>query len=91
MHKVTVEHNPAFAKLEQMAVYEWPIIKRKIGQLDWRYTQQTTYYLLEGEAIITIENNETITITAGDLVIFAPDTLCHWDVIAAIEKHYKFG
>lgn len=91
MQQITVEHNPAFAKLEQMAVYEWPIIKRKVAQFDWHYAKQTTYYLLEGEAVITIAGNEPINIAAGDLVIFAAGTSCHWHIITTVEKHYKFG
>ncbi|MCV6639458.1 cupin domain-containing protein [Candidatus Albibeggiatoa sp. nov. NOAA] len=90
MEQVTVEHNPAFAKLEQMAVYEWNIKKQKVSQFDWKYEQKTTYYLLDGEATIDIENQGTITVTAGDLVIFPAGIVCHWNVTQDIEKHFKY-
>jgi uncharacterized cupin superfamily protein len=89
MEQVTVEHNPAFAKLEQMAVYDWNIRKQKISQFDWTYDQKTTYYLLEGEATIEIENQETIQVAAGDLVIFPAGTSCRWKITQDIEKHFK--
>ncbi|MEK7990039.1 MAG: cupin domain-containing protein [Thiotrichaceae bacterium] len=90
MEQVTVEHNPAFAKLEQMAVYEWNIKKQKVSQFDWKYDQKTTYYLLEGEASIELENQKPIMVSAGDLVIFSAGTVCHWNITEDIEKHFKY-
>ena len=90
MEKVTVEHNPAFAKLEQMAVYEWNIRTQKVSQYDSTHDQKTTYYLLEGEATLEIENQGTLTITAGDLIIIPAGTVCHWTITQEIEKHCKY-
>ncbi len=90
MEQVTVERNPSFAKLEQMAVYDWGIKKQKIAEYNWRYDQRTTYYLLEGEATIEVENQGLLSVVAGDLVSFPAGTVCHWRVTQDIEKHVKY-
>ena len=90
MDPITVEHNVTPAKLDVLYVDEWPIWKKEVSEFDWEYDQTETCYIVEGEAIVTPDGGEAVTITAGDLVTFPKGMKCAWEITADIEKHYKF-
>ena len=91
MDQILVEHNPSPAKLEVIGVYDWPIWNKETSTFPWTYDKKETCYILEGEAIITPEDGEPVTITESDLVIFPAGLSCTWEIRAPISKHYKFG
>lgn len=91
MDIITIEHNPAPAKLEVMGVYNWSIWKKEISTFDWEYDQNETCYFLEGEVTVTPEDGEPVNMGAGDLVNFPRGMKCVWDVKQPVEKHYKFS
>ena len=90
MSSITIEHNVTPAKLDVLYVDDWPIWTKDISEFDWEYDQQETCYIIEGSAVITPENEEPVTIQAGDLVVLPKGMKCVWKITEAIEKHYKF-
>lgn len=90
MDQITIEHNVTPAKLDVLYVDDWPIWNKEESEFDWEYDKTETCYIIEGEAIITPEGGEAVTITAGDMVTFPKGMKCLWKITEAIEKHYKF-
>jgi len=91
MNEITVEHEPASAKLEVMGVYEWPIWTKEASEFPWTYDMNETCYLLEGEVIVTPEGGEAVVLKKGDLVNFPAGMSCHWHIRSPVKKHYKFS
>jgi len=91
MDRILVEHHASPAKLDIMGVYDWPVWEKEVSTFPWTYDKQETCYILEGEAVITPDDDsEPITIEEGDLVIFPAGLSCTWEIIEDIEKHYQF-
>jgi len=90
MDLITIEHNVTPAKLDVLYVDDWPVWNKEESEFDWEYDKTETCYIIEGEAIVTPENGEAVTITAGDMVTFPKGMKCVWKITEAIEKHYKF-
>ena len=88
MSSITIEHKVTPAKLDVLYVFDWPVWPKEVSEFDWTYDKKETCYIVEGEAIITPENEEPITITEGDMVFFPKGLKCVWKVIEPIEKHY---
>ena len=90
-HQITVEHNPSPIKLDVMQIDSWAIWKKEISSFPWHYDSAETCYILKGEVIISLENGDTIHLSAKDLVTFPAGLSCHWDIRQAITKHYQFN
>lgn len=90
MDSITIEHNVTPAKLDVLFVDDWPTWSKEASEFDWQYDQTETCYIVEGKAIITLENGDSITIESGDLVTFPKGLKCRWKIVEAIEKHYTF-
>lgn len=88
MAEITIEHGVSPAKLDAMDVDVWPIWEKEVSIFPWTYDQEEVCYLLEGEAIVTPENGNPITIQRGDLVCFPAGLSCTWEITEAVEKHY---
>ncbi len=91
MEQITVEHNPAPAKLEVLGVHSWPLWEKEISTFPWTYTEQERCYLLHGEVVVTPDNGQPVTLRKGDYVIFAAGLSCTWEIKQAVKKHYLFG
>ena len=91
MNKVLVEQNPSPMKLEVLGIDDWPVTRDAIGTSERNYPQSETSYILEGSGEIRVPNNETISITAGDLITVMPETRCVWNITEEIERHYYKG
>jgi hypothetical protein len=91
MNGISVEHNPAPAKLEVMGVYDWPVWEKEVSVFPWTYDSNETCYILAGNVTVTPEGGEPVTFGTGDLVSFPAGMSCTWDIQAAIKKHYKLG
>lgn len=91
MKQITLEHNPSPAKLEVMGVFQWPVWRKEVSKFAWTYNSDETCYLLEGEAVVTPEDGNAVTIKRGDLVSFPAGMNCTWDILNDVEKHYKLG
>ena len=46
--------------------------------------------MLEGEVIVTPENEEPVQVNKGDLVVFPAGMTCTWDIRRSVKKHYRF-
>ncbi len=90
MDTITLEHNVTPAKLDVLYVDDWPVWTKEVSEFDWEYDQTETCYLVEGEAIITPETGDAVTIVAGDLVTFPKGLKCRWKITQPVEKHYRF-
>ncbi len=90
MDTITIEHNVTPAKLDVLFVDDWPTWSKEISEFDWEYDQTETCYIIEGKAIVTPQGGEPVTIESGDLVTFPKGMKCRWQIVEAIEKHYKF-
>ena len=90
MNDISIEHNVSPIKLDTLAVDRWPIWSKEVSTFDWSYDQAETCYILEGEAIVTPNDGDPVTITEGDLVTFPKGMSCKWQIKADIRKHYMF-
>lgn len=88
MDDIIIEHNVTPAKLDVLYVDDWPIWTKEVSEFDWKYDTNETCYVVEGEAIITPEGKEPVTIKSGDMVTFPKGMKCVWKIIEPIEKHY---
>lgn len=91
MNQIHIEHNPSPAKLEVIGVYDWPIWNKEESTFPWTYEEKETCYILEGEAVVTPDGGEPVTITESDLVNFPAGMSCTWEIRSPISKHYRFG
>ena len=82
---------PTPETLEKMGVKNWPIWTCEPSKFDWTYDEKEVCYLLEGQVKVTAKNGEAATFGAGDMVTFAQNLTCVWEVSKAVRKHYKFG
>lgn len=91
MSKILVERDPSPMKLEVMHVEQWDIWERGVSRFPWTYDATETCFVLEGEAVVTPDNGDPVTISAGDLVVFMAGLSCVWEITKPIRKHYKTG
>jgi hypothetical protein len=78
-------------KLDENSVTSWPVWEKDISRFDWVYDTAETCYILEGEAVVEIENGPSVTFRAGDKVFFPRGLKCVWEIKAPIKKYYNFG
>ncbi len=90
MHSIYIEHNVTPAKLDVLYVDDWPTWSKDISEFSWEYDRSETCYIVAGEATITPDNGEAVTISSGDLVTFPKGLRCVWKILSPIEKHYRF-
>ncbi len=90
MTDITVEHAPSSDSLRLLGVEEWPIWSCEVSEFPWTYDSKETCYLLEGEVIVTPDGGMPVTVKAGNLAVFPAGMSCHWSVLKAIRKHYRF-
>jgi uncharacterized cupin superfamily protein len=77
-------------QLEALRVFSWPIWEKEVSEFPWEYDMEEVCYILEGQATITPEDEESVTIRPGDLVTFPHGMKCHWRITSPIRKHYDF-
>ena len=82
---------PTEDKLNRLNVKSWPIWEKEVSEFSWKYDEQETCYILEGEVIVIPENGSPVSFGKGDLVVFSEGLKCRWKINSAVRKHYKFG
>jgi uncharacterized cupin superfamily protein len=82
---------PSEEKLQKLNVRSWPIWKKEISEFPWEYDESETCYILEGEVVVTPENEAPVSFGKGDLVIFPVGLKCTWKINKPVKKHYRFG
>lgn len=86
---ILVEHNPSPAKLDVLGVEGWPLWCREPGTFPWSYARTETCYVLRGRFTVTPKGGEPQTFKRGDLIRFPAGLDCTWEVLDAVEKHYR--
>lgn len=89
--EIIVEKNPSPSKLTELGIADWPLWEKDISSFDWHYEEKESCYILEGEAIIYVENKEPLQVSKGQLVIFPAGLSCRWEITSKIKKHYRIG
>ena len=86
--KVKIE-KPTEAKLNELGVENWPIWEKEVSTFDWYYDTNETFYVIEGEVEVELDDGTKVSFGAGDLVTFSEGVKCTWHVKKPIRKHYK--
>ena len=89
--EISIDSSPSESKLQSLNVSKWPIWTKEISEFPWEYDVQETCYFLNGEVIVTPENQSPVKLNQGDLVIFPAGMKCTWKIVKDVKKHYKFG
>ncbi len=91
MSEKAVVKKPSKDELEKLGVFNWPIWEKEASEFDWYYDEDETFYVIEGEVEVTLDDGGKVKFGTGDLVTFKKGTKCTWKVIKPIRKHYHFG
>ncbi len=86
---ITVENNPAQARLDALNVTKWPTWQKEVSTFDWTFPEQEIAYILAGECIITPTDGAPVSFGKGDLVTFPAGLKVSWQVTQPLHKHYK--
>ena len=70
---------------------DWGTWSKEISEFPWFYDDMETCLILEGEAIVTDTNGNSISFKKGDMVQFEQGLECTWKITSDIKKYYKFG
>ncbi len=90
MRDILVESHPSDAQLDALGVRHWAIWECEVSEFPWHYDQEEVCFLLKGKVIVTPVGGEPVSFGAGDMVTFAANLSCRWQVIEAVRKHYQF-
>lgn len=71
----------------QLGCGQW---KCNPGKFRWEYTVDEFVWLVDGEATISVEGSESITLRKGDTVYFPLGTVAIWNIIRPIHKVFFF-
>ena len=88
---ISVTSQPSQAQLAQLGVFDWAIWTKEASEFPWTYDEAETCYFLAGQAAVTPDGGEPVTMGQGDLVTFPAGMSCTWNIKQAVRKHYKFG
>lgn len=88
---ISYERRASPAKLDVLGAWDWPIWEKEVSTFDWEYDQEERCYFLMGEAIVTPEGGEPVTLKKGDYVIFPEGMKCTWEITKPVKKHYDIG
>jgi uncharacterized cupin superfamily protein len=85
---IVVEHSITPARRAELGVDGWPLWKDGAGSRTLSLEAPEKSYFLAGEAVLTLEGGESVTVGKGDLVII-PAGNCRWDVKTDVRRHYR--
>jgi uncharacterized cupin superfamily protein len=60
-----------------------------VSEFDWHYDSEETSLITEGEVAVSYSGG-SVTIAAGDYVVFPKGLSCVWKVLKPVKKHYTF-
>lgn len=90
MSKITLEHRPDPARLQQLGVAGWEIWEKEPSTFGIDFDETEVAYVLEGEIIVTPAGGEPVRIGPGDLVSFHAGLESQWEVVKPLRKHYSY-
>ena len=67
-----------------------PIWQGDVSTFDWDYTQTETCLIIEGKVTVTDRpaGEDSVTLGAGDMVIFPVGLACVWEIEEGVRKYY---
>ena len=71
MRRISLHHDPNREYLADLGVYNWPIETVEVSEFPMHYEEKETCFLIEGEAIVSVENDDPARIVSavcGNLV-----------------------
>jgi uncharacterized cupin superfamily protein len=75
---------------EKAAMSSKPTWGCGVSEFDWSYDSQETALIIEGEVTVS-HSGGSVSISAGDYVVFPKGLSCVWKVTKPVRKHYTFG
>ena len=87
MDKVIIK-KPTKEELEKMNVFSWPVWEKEESEFEWYYPEDETFYVVDGEVEVKLDDGSVVRFGKGDLVTFKKGVKCVWKVIKPIRKHY---
>ena len=91
MVKVIINSPCSASVIIQYGIKNWPIWEGEPSNFSWNYHEKEVCFIIEGEAIIKTEAEESYFIQSGDLVEFPKGLSCEWEIIKSIKKHFRLG
>ncbi len=88
MDKVVIK-KPTKEELEKLNVFSWPTWEKEESEFEWYYPEDETFYVIDGEVEVRLDDGEVVRFGKGDLVTFKKGVKCVWKVLKPIKKHYK--
>lgn len=85
---IIVERGITAARRAELGVDGWPLWKDGVGSRALTLDASEKSYFLAGEAVLTLEGGEPVSVRQGDLVIIPAGT-CRWEVLADVRRHYR--
>ena len=85
---IIVEHNITPARRAELGVDGWPVWKDGTGSRILTLDAPEQSCFLAGEAVLTLEGGESVTVGKGDLVVL-PAGACRWEVRTEVRQHYR--
>ena len=68
----------------------WPVWEKEPSSFDWDYEQKEVFYILEGEAQVTMPKGQVHHLKGNDLVTIEKCGTVQWQITKLIRKHYVF-
>lgn len=69
---------------------KWPVWEKEPSEFPWEYSEEETFYVLEGRAKVKTDTEE-VKFGAGDVVVMPKGLKCTWIIEEKIKKHYRFA
>ena len=90
MDTILVEKSPSHRKLDVLGTDGWPLKKLVPGKYTHTYKASEECYISAGEAILSCELQPTpVSVSEGDLLFIPQGLTVTWQVIIAIEYHWR--
>ncbi len=80
---------PSSEEIQKLGVFNWPVWEKEESEFDWYYPEDETFYVVEGEAEVELEDGSRVHFGKGDLVTFKKGVRCVWRILKPIRKHYR--
>ncbi len=85
---IIVERQISIARQTELGVHGWPTWKDGTGTRQLDYDAAEKSYLLDGSAMLSMQNGVEVIVEKGDLVII-PAGKCVWVVHQQVRRHYR--
>jgi uncharacterized cupin superfamily protein len=67
-----------------------PVWSCKVSEFEWFYDSEETCLIIEGEVVVKY-GSKSVSIVAGDYVVFPKGLSCVWQVNKSVKKYYEFN